>query len=118
MSEITLYSKDSIQITNLRIQINEIMYAVKNITSVRIDKSSPSRLIWYLLLIIGIFAFAVHLAGAIILTAIGLLGIFTSKPTYHLVLVTSAAQAQTLSSKKQSDLIPVLQAIQTSIISN
>lgn len=130
IDEVQLYSDSSISITTARVVVGSKVYAMRNITSVGIGSTPPSRNGAIVLLIIGAVAMAgsvgvfrddksagiqVLLFG-IVATVVGILWFKSRKPTYHLVIGSASGEAHNLHSKDLAYIRTVVSKINDAIV--
>lgn len=130
MQEHTFYSNGNVAVTSARFMVGGETYAMNSIASVRAVKDDPERdwgcLGWVVVLGIGLI-FLLGLTGSdilgiigIILAALAVVGvlymIITEKPTYKVVLRTSAGDAPVLESKNEMFVKEVVSAINQAMV--
>lgn len=109
-----------LSVTNTRFVVNGQTYAMSNVTSVKQGMTPASKVGPIILIILGIMFMAAGDAGALIfgllLIAGGIAWWVKAKPTYSVMLSTSAGEAQALASKDQAYIQSVINALNQAII--
>lgn len=124
--EQTYFDDGRVRVTNTRFIVGAQTYAVRNITSVEVVRHPPNRRAPIILLIASaIFTIEMGKHGATPEFALGLLGLVVSiwwllnqRPTYAVVLATSAGEIRALESRKSSFIDSVVVAINDAIVSH
>jgi hypothetical protein len=138
MEEITFYNDQSVSVTSARVIMNELTFALRNISSVRTLVEPPSHAIDIILIIIGIMTgimgFCVTGVGSgadsgaatgggifivIIAIAFVVLGIFLyvkKKPTYYVYLGTNAGEKRGIRSQDKPYIETIVSAINEAIV--
>jgi hypothetical protein len=120
MEEKVFFNQNEIQITNSRIMITGQTYAMSGVTSVASLIQSPKKTGPIVLALLGILMLFAP-STAILLTGIVFIGLavfwfIKLKPTYLINLTTSSGEAQIFSSKDESLISSVVDAINEAIV--
>lgn len=125
-SELEFFNEGGVAVTNTRFVVTSQTYAMRNVTSFRFVEYPPS-LLWPIafLLICLIITFGCFVSGQI---AVGLLfsvlavfaGIWMAmlKPTYAIVLATSAGEVRAIQDQDKAFIQRIVEALNRSIMSH
>ena len=119
-NEETIFFNDkNITVTQARVICGGETYVISNITSVSAQVENPNRGGLIILLLIGLlvmyFAPEQVLLGLLIVIVAAIF-LYMQKPTYHLILTTSAGQARALVTKQLHYIQEITEAINQAII--
>jgi predicted phage tail protein len=138
MEEQNFYSDNAVSVTSARVVMNELTFALRNISSVRTLTVAPSHSLDIILICIGLLIALMGLcfggvgAGAesggaigggifILIVGVALVagGIYTyakKKPTYYVYLGTNAGEQRGISSPDKSYIDAIVKAINEAIV--
>ena len=124
--EVTFYSDEGgVRVTNSRLIIGPVTYAMLNITSVSRAFTKPNRLGPVLLLVIGVlvvfasfsgqFEFELFMTG-IILAGLGAVVLKLQKTKYHLRIASASGEANAITSVNADQIDKIVQAVNEAMI--
>jgi hypothetical protein len=130
--EATIYSDNTVLVTDLRIKVGGTTYALRNITSVRMAVTPPRMVKPVLLLVVGLiilFAALVPITdiapapigvyiigGGMILGAI--LWMIGSKTKYHVAISSAASEVHVLTSNNRTYIQKIVESVNKAIVEN
>lgn len=119
MEEHTFFSQSNVTVTNARFMVGGQTYAMNNVTSVKTGQEAPGRGWPGLLVLIGIGCFwgdaSFKFVGVCWFVLAAVVWI-KQKPTFHVVLSTSASESQALSDQNKEFIDSVVAALNESIV--
>ncbi len=121
----TYYSDEKgVRITATRLIIESKTYAMANITSINTKRVPANRTLGIIIASIGFVILAIGagfssqtgtLVGVLVLI-IGLIAVFTAKPTYHLKITSASGEETPLTSKDENYINQVAVAVNEALI--
>lgn len=116
MEEQTFFSKGAVTVTNARFINGGQTYAMRNVTSVKSEKTRPS--IWGGLLVIFVGLIAVGFNPLIsgLIVAAGVAYLVLRRTTYHVMLATSGGEVSALNSRDKLVIDLVVAAVNEAIV--
>lgn len=120
MEEAVFFDVNRVLVSNPRFIVEGKTYSMNAVTSVRTARERPARSGPLAVLAIGLFCVLTGDANGIMLgvfaLALGVLWWFKQKPTWRVLLTTSARETQALSSKDKDFIAQVVAALNESIV--
>jgi len=113
------YSKGNVTVTNARFIVSKQVFAMRNITSIKLDEDKPSRTVPAFLILTGIVGLffgrtvAPYAASCI---ALGAAWYALQKSQYHVLITSSSGESRPLSSKNKKWIKSVVAALNESIV--
>ena len=112
------FDDENITVTNARVICGGETYVINNITSVKTLVEDPNRLGWIILLLSGLFisAYFEFIIFGLLIAIVAAFVLYRQKPTYHLILTTSAGQARALLTTQRHYIDEITAAINQAIV--
>ena len=112
------FDDENITVTNARLVCGEEIYVLSNITSVKTQTEKPTRLGWIILLLVGLIMLVDHdiFVIGLLMAIVAAICLYRQKPTYHLILTTSAGEARALLTKQLHYINEITAAINQAIV--
>lgn len=120
MEEKTFFNKGSVMVTNARFVVGDQTYAMSNVTSVKSGEIPGSQTIPMLIALSAVLFFGLGTVGiifAIVILGIALYAGSKVKPTYTVILNTSAGENKALSSPDEGYVRSIIRALNDAIVS-
>jgi Family of unknown function (DUF6232) len=124
--EVTFYSDEGgVRVTNSRLIIGPVTYAMLNITSVSRAFTKPNRLLPVLLIVIGVLVLFASFSGhfevgpfmiGIVLAGLGALVWKFQKTKYHLRIASASGEANAITSVNADQIDKIVQAVNEAMI--
>jgi Na+/H+ antiporter NhaD/arsenite permease-like protein len=130
MAEESIYADDNVSITTARIVVSGTTYALRNITSVRMTDTNPSKIGPIVCLILGLIILAMglvaftqsagegfmfSLAGAPLAGA-GLYTLWTARRSYSVTIASSAGEIRALTSPDKQYISKIVASVNEAIV--
>ena len=123
-TEAKVYENGDVLVTTTRFVVNGQTYAMNGVTSVKSFKKDPSRALPVIVGIIGFIVFASGIGSGSTIAAIFGLALLagawflwkSQSPEYSVRLATASGEASALSSKDQSYINQVVEALNNAIV--
>ena len=119
-NETAFLEANGLTVTNSRFVVNGQTYAMSNVTSVKQGVTPASKVGPIIMIIVGIMFMTGGEAGPLLIglafIAGGIAWWIKAKPTYSVMLSTSAGEAQALASKDRAYIESVISALNQAII--
>jgi hypothetical protein len=130
MTEETIYSDNSVNITTTRVIISGTTYALRNITSVKMGMTSANPGCAIILLVLGVLVLLGALSSlasnfnsgmmmlfwAAGIIAGGVLWLRSCKPSYHVAIASASGEARALISKDKHYIEKIVASVNDAIV--
>lgn len=128
ISEVSIYEKADIKITNLRAVFGPKTYSISNITSVEGQRIEPSGCLLFFFIITGILFSAIGLPNiidnqfygfcviGILMFGLAFIVFKSSKPTFAVNLTTASGEIKAYTSDNQESILEIVNALNDAII--
>lgn len=116
MEEKTFFEYGDVKVTNARFITGAQTFAMSNVTSVKAHTVKPNRLIWILLVLIGLGVSSQNPAAGIGMVVVGMAVMYFQKTTYHVMLSTSGGETSALKTYQLDYITQIVAALNNAIV--
>ncbi|MCK0069133.1 DUF6232 family protein [Kordiimonas laminariae] len=117
MEEKVFFDSNNVSVSNSRFIVSGQTYAMSNVTSVKTGTNVDPKAPKILIIIIGLITTAFSAVIGLILIAVGIAILMSSKDSYSVILSTAAGENQALTSDDKNHIEKVVAALNEAIIS-